>query len=47
MINKLNSDKTYESSNILNNKLKDLVGLCNKKFGSQFNGKLNNSNNGN
>lgn len=41
MINRLNMDKTYESSNILNSKLKDLLVMGNKRFGEYFEGKIN------
>lgn len=39
MVNKLGTDKLYENSTILNGKLKELVSVCNKKFGGDWSGK--------
>jgi hypothetical protein len=41
MVNKLGTDKLYENSAILNSKLKELVNVCNKKFGSDWGGRMN------
>ena len=41
MVNKLGSDKLYENSAILNSKLKELVNVCNKKFGADWGGRMN------
>lgn len=39
MVTKLSTDKLYENSATLINKLKDLVAVCNKKFGQEWGGK--------
>lgn len=35
LLNKLASDKQYENSTILNGKIKELIAVCNKKFGGE------------
>ena len=35
LLNKLASDKQYENSTILNAKIKELIAVCNKKFGGE------------
>ena len=39
MVTKLGSDRLYENSALLGNKLKELVSVCNKKFGPEWGGK--------
>ena len=39
MVSKLGSDRLYENSAVLSSKLKELVSVCNKKFGLEWGGK--------